>query len=79
MKLQHNKRSDRDLGMVPGARSAKNCMSSRALDVAAGLDLEVGRHRFDTRFWRDGHQTESDVLMGDPNAGAKGNFDVQFV
>jgi hypothetical protein len=43
------------------------------------LDLRVGRHRFDIRFWRDGDQTRFEVLKGDPKAVVESSFGVHFV
>jgi len=37
------------------------------------LDLRVGRHRFDIRFWRDGRETQFEVLRGDPKAVERGS------
>jgi hypothetical protein len=43
------------------------------------LDLRVGKHRFDIRFWRDGGQTQFEVLKGDPKAVERAAFATQFV
>jgi glycogen debranching enzyme len=42
------------------------------------LDLHVGGHRFDIRFWRDGDQTQFEVLKGDPKAVERSSFGAQF-
>jgi glycogen debranching enzyme len=42
------------------------------------LDLRVGKLRFDIRFWRDGEETQFEVLQGDPKAVERGSFGVQF-
>ena len=42
------------------------------------LDLRVGRHRFDIRFWRDGEETQFEVLKGDPKAVERSSFGAQF-
>src|SRR5215813_6772473 len=42
------------------------------------FDLRVGKHRFDIRFWRDGGETQFEVLQGDPKAVERGSFGVQF-
>jgi hypothetical protein len=43
------------------------------------LDVQLGRHRFDIRFWRDRDQTQFEVLKGDPKAVVKSGFGVHFV
>jgi glycogen debranching enzyme len=42
------------------------------------LDLHVGRHRFDIRFWREGGETQFEVVQGDPRAVERGSFGGQF-
>jgi glycogen debranching enzyme len=42
------------------------------------LDLRVGSHRFDIRFWRSDGETQFEVLRGDPNAVERGSFGAQF-
>jgi glycogen debranching enzyme len=42
------------------------------------LDLRLGRHRFDIRFWRDGDETQFEVLRGDPEAVERSRFGAQF-
>jgi glycogen debranching enzyme len=42
------------------------------------LDLHVGKHRFDIRFWRDGGETQFEVLQGDPKAVERSSFGGQF-
>jgi glycogen debranching enzyme len=42
------------------------------------LDLRVGKHRFDIRFWRDGGETQFEVLRGDPKAVERSSFGNQF-
>jgi glycogen debranching enzyme len=42
------------------------------------LDLRVGKHRFDIRFWRDGEETQFEVLQGDPKAVERRSFSSQF-
>jgi glycogen debranching enzyme len=42
------------------------------------LDLHVGRQRFDIRFWRDGCQTQFEILKGDPKAVERAPFATQF-
>ena len=32
------------------------------------LDLRLGSHRFDIRFWREGEETKFEMLRGDPKA-----------
>jgi glycogen debranching enzyme len=43
------------------------------------LDLQVGKYRFDIRFWRDGSGTQFEVLKGDPKAVERGTFDTHLV
>ena len=43
------------------------------------LDLHVGRRRFDIRFWRDGDETQFEVLKGDPKAIVRSSFGGQYV
>ena len=38
------------------------------------LDLRVGKHRFDIRFWRADGETQFEVLRGDPKAVERGSF-----
>jgi len=42
------------------------------------LDLRVGGARFDIRFWREGEETQFEVLRGDPKAVQRRSFGVQF-
>ena len=42
------------------------------------LDLRVGGHCFDIRFWREGSKTQFDVLQGDPNAIERSSFGANF-
>jgi glycogen debranching enzyme len=42
------------------------------------LDLHVGGHRFDIRFWRDGGETHFEVLKGNPKAVERSSFGAQF-
>jgi len=42
------------------------------------FDLRVGKQRFDIRFWRDGGQTQFEVLQGDPKAVERRSFGAQF-
>ena len=43
------------------------------------LDLRVGKRRFDIRFWRDGGETQFEVLRGDPKAVERGSFGAQLM
>ena len=43
------------------------------------LEFQVGRQKFDIRFWRDGDQTQFKVLNGDPKAVVKSSFGVHFI
>lgn len=42
------------------------------------FDLRVGKHRFDIRFWRDGGETQFEVLRGDPKVVGRRSFSAQF-
>ena len=42
------------------------------------LDLRVGKRRFDIRFWRDGGESQFEVLQGDPKAVERRSFGAQF-
>jgi len=42
------------------------------------LDLRVGKLRFDIRFWRDGGESQYEVLQGDPKAVERRSFGAQF-
>ena len=70
------------LGIVPDAPRGKLYVDPLLpgwLPDLALLDLHVGRHKFDIRFWRDGDQTQFEVLKGDPKAVVKSSFGVHFV
>jgi hypothetical protein len=43
------------------------------------LDLHLGRQKFDLRFWRDGDETQFEVLKGNPSAVVRSSFGAQFV
>jgi glycogen debranching enzyme len=42
------------------------------------LDLHVGQHRFDIRFWRKDDETKFEVVQGDPRAVERSNLGDQF-
>src|SRR6266550_4311739 len=42
------------------------------------LDLRLGKHRLDIRFWRDGAETQLEVLRGDPKAVERSRFGAQL-
>jgi glycogen debranching enzyme len=42
------------------------------------LDLRLGKHRFDIRFWHDGGETQFEVLRGDRRAVKRRPFGAQF-
>jgi glycogen debranching enzyme len=42
------------------------------------LDLHVGQHRFDIRFWREADGTQFEVLRGDPQAVKRRHFSELF-
>ena len=64
-------------------RRAESCTSTRRcrtwLPDLTLLDLHVGKHRFDIRFWRDGGETQFEVLQGDPKAVERGSFGAQLM
>jgi glycogen debranching enzyme len=69
------------LGFVPDAPRGKlyiDPLLPKWLPDLTVLDLRVGRHRFDIRFWRDDDQTQFEVLEGDPNAVERRSFGVQL-
>jgi glycogen debranching enzyme len=70
------------LGIVPDAPRGKlyvDPLLPAWLPDLTLLDLRVGRRRFDIRFWRDGEQTQFEVLKGDPKAVVRSSFGVHFV
>jgi glycogen debranching enzyme len=70
------------LGIVPDAPREKlyvDPLLPAWLPDLTLLDLQVGRHRFDIGFWRDGDQTRFEVLNADPKAVVKSSFGVHFV
>jgi glycogen debranching enzyme len=70
------------LGIVPDAPRGKlyvDPLLPQWLPDLTLLDLHVGRRRFDIRFWRDGDETQFEVLKGDPKAVVRNSFGVQFV
>jgi glycogen debranching enzyme len=69
------------LGFVPDAPRGKlyiDPLLPKWLPDLTVLDLHVGRHRFDIRFWRDGDQTQFEVLEGDANAVERRSFGAQL-
>jgi glycogen debranching enzyme len=65
------------LGFVPDAPRGKLYVDPSLpawLPDLTVLDLRVGGHRFDIRFWRDGPKTQFEVLQGDPTAIARSSF-----
>jgi len=42
------------------------------------LDLRLGTQRFDIHFWREGEETQFEVLQGDPKAVERRSFGAQF-
>jgi glycogen debranching enzyme len=70
------------LGIVPDAPRGKlhvDPLLPQWLPDLTLLDLRVGRHRFDIKFWRDGEETLFEVLKGDPEAVVKSSFGAQRV
>jgi glycogen debranching enzyme len=59
------------LGFMPDARHGKLYVDPELpgwLPDLTVLDLRVGRHAFDIRFWRDREETKFEVLRGNPRA-----------
>jgi hypothetical protein len=56
------------LGFLPDAPRNKLYVDPLLPDWLPDItirDLRLGRHKFDIRFWREGAQTEFEVLNGD--------------
>jgi glycogen debranching enzyme len=69
------------LGFVPDAPRGKlyvDPLLPAWLPDLTVLDVRVGKQRFDIRFWREGPDTQFEVLQGDPNAVARGSFGANF-
>ena len=69
------------LGFVPDAPRGKlhvDPLLPEWLPDLTVLDLRVGGHCFDIRFWREGHKTQFEVLQGDPNAIERSSFGANF-
>jgi glycogen debranching enzyme len=69
------------LGFMPDAPRGKlhvDPLLPEWLPDLTVLDLRLGKHRFDIRFWRDGGETQFEVLRGDPKAVERSSFGAQF-
>ena len=69
------------LGFVPDAPRGKlhvDPLLPAWLPDLTVLDLRVGQHRFDIRFWRERAKTQFEVLQGDPNAIERRNFGANY-
>jgi glycogen debranching enzyme len=69
------------LGLLPDARRGKLYVDPELptwLPDLTLLDLRVARHKFDIRFWRDGQETQFEVLRGDPKAVERSPMGTQF-
>ena len=69
------------LGFMPDAPRGKlhvDPLLPEWLPDLTVLDLRVGKHRFDIRFWRDGGGTQFEVLRGDPKAVERSSFGALF-
>jgi glycogen debranching enzyme len=69
------------LGFVPNAPRGKLHVDPSLpawLPDLTVFDLRVGTHRFDIRFWREGEETQFEVLKGDPTAVERRSFGAQF-
>jgi glycogen debranching enzyme len=65
------------LGFVPDAPRGKLYVDPSLpawLPDLTVLDLRVGGHRFDIRFWREGAETQFEVLRGDPQSVEHSSF-----
>src|SRR6201993_3794611 len=70
------------LGIVPDAPRGKLYVDPQLpqwLPDLLLLDLHLGRHKFDIRFWRAGEETQFEVQKGDPKAVVRSSFGTQFV
>ena len=70
------------LGIVPDAPHEKlhvDPLLPAWLPDLTLLDLHVGRHSLDIRFWRDGDETQFEILKGDPKLVVRSNFGAQLV
>src|ERR1700747_2573135 len=70
------------LGIVPDAPRGKlyvDPLLPQWLPDLTLLDLHLGDHRYDIRFWRDGDQPQFDVQKGDAKAVVRSSFGAQFV
>jgi hypothetical protein len=70
------------LGIVPDAPRGKLYIDPQLpqwLPDLTLLDLHLGRHRFDIRFWRDGEETQFEVQKGAPEAVVRSSFGARLV
>ena len=69
------------LGTVPDGPHGKLHVDAELPEWLPDLtvqDIRVGGHQFDIRFWRDGGETQFEVLRGDPKAVERRKFGAQF-
>jgi glycogen debranching enzyme len=69
------------LGFVPDAPRGKlhvDPLLPAWLPDLTVLDLRVGGHCFDIRFWREGPKTQFEVLQGNPKAIERSSFGANF-
>ncbi len=69
------------LGFMPDAPRGKlyvDPLLPEWLPDLTMFDLRIGGQRFDIRFWRDGGQTQFEVLRGDPKAVERRSFGAQL-
>ena len=69
------------LGFMPDAPRGKlhvDPLLPEWLPDLTVLDLRLGKHRLDIRFWRDGAETQLEVLRGDPKAVERSRFGAQL-
>jgi hypothetical protein len=69
------------LGFMPDAPRGKLYIDPslpRWLPDLTVYDLRVGKHRLDISFWREGEETEFEVIRGDPEAVERSSTTVQL-
>ena len=69
------------LGFMPDAARGKLYVDPSLpawLPDLTVLDLRLGAHRFDIRFWREGAETQFEILRGDPKAIERSSFGANF-
>ena len=70
------------LGIVPDAPRGKLYVDPSLppwLPDLTVLDLRLGTQRLDIRFWRDGEETQFEVVRGDSTAVERGRLGAEIV